>query len=75
MTGTALVPSGPVAVVTGATRGLGLLVAEELGRQGHRLVICARSEDGLAKATAPFRCTAATASPASTAWSRGPLPF
>ncbi|CAA9310037.1 MAG: 3-oxoacyl-[acyl-carrier protein] reductase [uncultured Friedmanniella sp.] len=33
----------PVALVAGASRGLGLLLARELGRRGHRLVICARS--------------------------------
>ncbi|GLY68102.1 SDR family NAD(P)-dependent oxidoreductase [Amycolatopsis taiwanensis] len=35
------------AVVTGASRGLGLLLARELGRKGFDLVICARSADGL----------------------------
>ena len=40
-------PSAPVAVVTGASRGLGFLIARELARQGHDLVICARSADGL----------------------------
>ena len=32
-----------MALVAGASRGLGLLLARELGRRGHRLVICARS--------------------------------
>jgi len=36
-----------VALVAGASRGLGLLVAQELGRRGHRVVICARDEDEL----------------------------
>lgn len=40
-------PSPPVAVVTGASRGLGFLIARELARQGYDLVICARSADGL----------------------------
>jgi NAD(P)-dependent dehydrogenase (short-subunit alcohol dehydrogenase family) len=40
----------PVAVVTGASRGLGFLLARELARQGHDLVITARSADGLAAA-------------------------
>ncbi len=40
----------PVAVVTGASRGLGFLLARELARQGHDLVIAARSADGLAAA-------------------------
>ncbi|HYP44800.1 MAG TPA: SDR family oxidoreductase [Propionibacteriaceae bacterium] len=37
----------PIALVAGASRGLGLLVARELGRRGHRVVICARDEDEL----------------------------
>lgn len=34
--------AGEVALVTGASRGLGLLLARELGRHCGRLVICAR---------------------------------
>jgi len=45
----------PVAVVTGASRGLGFLLARELADQGHDLVICARSADGLDKAAAELR--------------------
>ena len=45
----------PVAVVTGASRGLGFLLARELADQGHDLVICARSADGLAVAAAELR--------------------
>jgi len=43
----------PLALVAGASRGLGLLIARELGRRGHRLVICARSaaELDVARAT------------------------
>ncbi|WP_214369350.1 SDR family NAD(P)-dependent oxidoreductase [Pseudonocardia sp. H11422] len=37
----------PVAVVTGASRGLGFLLARELADRGHDLVLCARSADGL----------------------------
>ena len=37
----------PVAIVTGASRGLGFLIARELAHRGHDLVLCARSEDGL----------------------------
>lgn len=40
----------PLALVAGASRGLGLLVARELGKRGHRLVICARDADELAVA-------------------------
>jgi len=47
----------PVAVVTGASRGLGLLLARELGLRGHDLVICARSAHGLAAAEADLATT------------------
>jgi NAD(P)-dependent dehydrogenase (short-subunit alcohol dehydrogenase family) len=40
----------PIALVAGASRGLGLLVARELGDRGHRVVICARDEDELRRA-------------------------
>ena len=36
-----------VAVVTGASRGLGLAIAESLAREGCKLAICARGKDGL----------------------------
>jgi NAD(P)-dependent dehydrogenase (short-subunit alcohol dehydrogenase family) len=36
------VPDAPVALVLGASRGLGYLVAEELLRRGHRVVVAAR---------------------------------
>jgi short-subunit dehydrogenase len=42
---------GPeVALVAGASRGLGLLVARELGNRGQRVVICARDEAELTSA-------------------------
>ena len=40
----------PVAVVTGASRGLGFLLARELADRGHDLVVDSRSEPGLATA-------------------------
>ncbi len=42
--------SGEVAVVTGASRGLGFLLAAELARQGCKLVICARDPDEIDRA-------------------------
>jgi short-subunit dehydrogenase len=44
-----------VAVVTGASRGLGLELARELGRHSCRLVICARDEDELNHAASGLR--------------------
>lgn len=40
----------PVALVAGGSRGLGLLVARELGDRGYRVVICARDDTELAEA-------------------------
>lgn len=42
----------PVAVVAGASRGLGLLMARELGRHGYQVVICARTAEELERARA-----------------------
>jgi len=41
---------GQVAVVTGGSRGLGLLLARELAREGCHVVICARDEAELGRA-------------------------
>lgn len=46
---------GAVAVVTGGSRGLGLLVARELARRGCRLAICARDAGELDRARADLR--------------------
>ena len=43
---------GQVALVTGSSRGLGLLIARELAREGCRLVLCARDEAKLERAHA-----------------------
>lgn len=41
---------GSVVLITGGSRGLGLVLARTLAQRGARLAICARSEDQLAKA-------------------------
>ena len=50
---------GEVAVVTGASRGLGLLLARELARHGCPLVICARDAAELERAAAGLRADGA----------------
>lgn len=42
--------SGRVAVITGGSRGLGLLLAREFAAEGCRIAICARDEDELREA-------------------------
>lgn len=46
---------GRVALVTGGSRGLGLLLAEELARQGARVAICARDALELERAAQQLR--------------------
>jgi NAD(P)-dependent dehydrogenase (short-subunit alcohol dehydrogenase family) len=53
-------PNRPVALVAGASRGLGLLIARELGRRGHRLVICARDPEELKRAADRLRSEGVT---------------
>jgi short-subunit dehydrogenase len=48
-------PVRPVAVVTGASRGLGFLMARELADRGYDLVVNARSADGLAASASSLR--------------------
>ena len=47
--------SSPIALVLGGSRGLGLLIARELGALGHRLVLCARHPAELDQAAADLR--------------------
>ncbi|HEV2929006.1 MAG TPA: SDR family oxidoreductase [Propionibacteriaceae bacterium] len=49
----------PVALVVGASRGLGLLIARELDRAGFRVVIAARQAEGLARAAEQLRADGA----------------
>lgn len=52
----------PVAVITGASRGLGLELARDLAEAGWRLVLTARGAEDLAKAAAEVTgCTTVTA--------------
>jgi short-subunit dehydrogenase len=51
--------AGEVAVVTGASRGLGLLLATELARRGCRLLLCARDTAELDRAAVRLRETGA----------------
>jgi NAD(P)-dependent dehydrogenase (short-subunit alcohol dehydrogenase family) len=52
--------AGQVAVITGGSRGLGFLLARELGRQGCQLAICARDEAELARARADLEARGLT---------------
>jgi NAD(P)-dependent dehydrogenase (short-subunit alcohol dehydrogenase family) len=49
----------PVALVVGASRGLGLLIARELDREGFRVVIAARNPEGLARGAEQLRADGA----------------
>jgi ketoreductase len=41
--------AGSVALVTGATSGIGLAITERLAAEGHRVYVCARREDAVAE--------------------------
>src|SRR5437867_12486131 len=46
---------GKVALLTAASRGLGLAVARELAQEGARLAICSRSHDAIENAADSIR--------------------
>jgi NAD(P)-dependent dehydrogenase (short-subunit alcohol dehydrogenase family) len=52
---------GPVAIVTGASRGLGLALTQALVERGYRVVVDARDADALDAATAPLADVVAVA--------------
>jgi len=47
--------SGQVALVTGASRGIGLAIARRLGRMGARVAICARKAEAIERAAEELR--------------------
>lgn len=47
--------AGKVALVTGASRGIGLAIVEKLGEMGARLALCARNAEPLATTAANLR--------------------
>jgi NAD(P)-dependent dehydrogenase (short-subunit alcohol dehydrogenase family) len=56
--------AGKIAIVTGASRGIGRAIALRLAREGVRLVLAARNEAALAKVAAEIAPGEATAFPA-----------
>lgn len=53
----------PVAIVMGASRGLGLVMATELARRGHDVAICARDAESLERAAEKLRVHGTTVLP------------
>lgn len=47
--------AGKVAIVTGASQGIGLATAQRLAAEGARVVLCARGQEGLDRAAAAVR--------------------
>ena len=50
---------GPVTIVTGGSRGIGLAIAATLARDDHRLVLVARDVDRLAQAASTLQAAGA----------------
>lgn len=55
-------PGGPVAVITGGSRGIGLEVARHLGSRGFRLLLIARNPEDLARARLELESAGASCS-------------
>ena len=55
--------SGKVILITGGSRGLGLALAQDLGKQGGRIALCARDQDELAEACKRLEADAIEAVP------------
>ncbi|GAA2259169.1 3-oxoacyl-ACP reductase [Streptomyces amakusaensis] len=47
--------TNPVSLVTGGTSGIGLAVARDLGRRGHRVFLCARTESKVGQTVEKLR--------------------
>jgi NAD(P)-dependent dehydrogenase (short-subunit alcohol dehydrogenase family) len=47
--------SGKVAIVTGASKGIGLSIARLMGRQGAKVVVCSRKADSVESTAESFR--------------------
>jgi short-subunit dehydrogenase len=52
-----------IVLITGGSRGLGLVLAREFAKQGSRLVICARDQEELKRATTDLRLRSAEVLP------------